>query len=254
MGDDKRDDKAALDTVGAENLPRGDEASNQSEITDFLDQVKAMGAARASSDAPATGRLIFAMDATLSRQPSWDMALSIQAEMFHAVKLVGGLDVQLLYFRGYGECRASKWVRDADALTRLMTSVNCRGGMTQIAKVLSHARQENARDAISAMVYVGDCMEENIDLVCERAGELGLLKIPVFMFQEGYDAQAEQAFREIARLSGGAYCHFDAGAADMLKELLVSVAVYAAGGRKALMDYSAQNSGSAQLLLEQIKS
>ena len=35
-----------------------------------------------------------------------------------AVKEAGGLDVQLIYFRGFGECRASKWVRDPDALAR----------------------------------------------------------------------------------------------------------------------------------------
>ena len=37
----------------------------------------------------------------MSRQPSWDLALELQADMFKAVKAVGGLDVQLVYFRGY---------------------------------------------------------------------------------------------------------------------------------------------------------
>ena len=63
---------------------------------------------------------MFAMDATMSRAPTWDMALKLQGEMFAAVKEVGGLDVQLMYFRGLGECRASKWVSDPDALARLM--------------------------------------------------------------------------------------------------------------------------------------
>ena len=55
----------------------------------------------------------------MSRAPTWDMALKLQGEMFAAVKEVGGLDVQLIYFRGLGECRASKWVSDPDALARL---------------------------------------------------------------------------------------------------------------------------------------
>jgi hypothetical protein len=180
------------------------------------------------------GRLVFAMDATMSRQPTWDMALALQAEMFDVVREIGGLDVQLVYFRGAGECRASRWVSDPQALARLMSGVSCQGGYTQIRKVLAHARSEAERRRIGALVYVGDCMEEDIDDLCGRAGELALLGIPVFLFQEGRDAQAQRAFREIARLTRGAWCPFDAGAASQLRELLRAVAVYAAGGHAAL--------------------
>jgi len=203
--------------------------------------------------APATGtgrgRLIFAMDATMSRQPTWDMALAQQAEMFRAVKAVGGLDVQLVYFRGAGECRASKWVFDADALAQLMARVSCAGGYTQIGKVLSHVKREAGMRPVNALVYVGDCMEEEIDDLCGRAGELALLRVPVFLFQEGGEARAETAFREIARLTKGAYCRFDAGSAAQLKDLLSAVAVYAAGGQKAL---KALGGRGARLLLEQL--
>ena len=199
------------------------------------------------------GRMIFAMDATMSRQPTWDLALSLQSEMFSAVKAVGGLNVQLVYFRGFNECRASKWVANTDALAGLMRQVACQGGYTQIRKVLSHARREAQRGKVGALVYVGDCMEENVDELSQLAGELGLLRVPVFLFQEGRDAKAERGFREIARLTRGAYCHFDAGSARQLKELLAAVAVYAAGGRKALRDLSATaKGGAATRLLEQL--
>lgn len=200
------------------------------------------------------GRLIFAMDATMSRQPTWDMALALQADMFHAVREVGGLDVQLVYFRGAGECRASRWVSDADALARLMTTVECRGGFTQIRKVLSHARREAGTRKVSAMVYVGDCMEEEVDELAGRAGELALLGVPVFLFQEGANAKAERAFREIARITRGAYCPFDAGAAGELRALLQAVAVYAAGGRAALERIAGPGAqAAAQKLLGQMK-
>src|SRR5688572_29405752 len=130
------------------------------------------------------------MDATMSRQPTWDMALALQADMFHAVKEVGGLDVQLVYFRGTGECRASKWVGNPDALASLMTTVECHGGYTQIRKVLAHARQEAEKKKVNALVYVGDCMEEDADDLCGRAGELALHGVPMFLFQEGHDARA----------------------------------------------------------------
>jgi hypothetical protein len=199
------------------------------------------------------GRLIFAMDATMSRQPTWDLALGQQADMFRAVKEIGGLDVQLVYFRGFGETRASKWVGDPEALARLMTRVSCQGGYTQIRKVLTHARRESKREKVNAVVYVGDCMEEDIDELSQRAGELGLLGVPVFIFQEGREARAERAFKEIARLTRGAYCHFDAGSAQQLRELLAAVAVYATGGHKALQDHgSATKSDAAVRLLKQV--
>jgi hypothetical protein len=102
-------------------------------------------------------------------------------------------------------------------------------------------------------VFVGDAMEEKIDDLCAYAGELGLRSVPVFMFQEGGDPVAEHAYREIARLSRGAYCRFDPGAAHQLGELLRAVAAYAAGGMKALGDLSARNDRGAQKLLAQLK-
>ncbi len=220
--------------------------SGDADVANFVRRLKELG----PSTATGRGRLVFAMDATMSRQPTWDMALALQADMFHAVKAVGGLDVQLVYFRGTAECRASRWVSDPDALAALMTRVTCAGGYTQIRKVLSHARAESAKRQVNALVYVGDCMEEEIDDLCGRAGELALLGVPVFLFQEGGDARAEKAFREIARLTKGAYCRFDAGSAAQLRDLLAAVAVYAAGGRRAL---EALSGSGARALLQQLK-
>jgi hypothetical protein len=173
--------------------------------------------------------------------------------MFKAVKAVGGLDVQLVYFRGFNECQASKWVGDPDALARLMRQVSCAGGLTQIGKVLTHARRESETSKVNALVYVGDCMEENVDQLAQLAGELGLIGVPVFLFQEGREGRAERAFKEIARLSRGAYCPFDAGSSRQLRELLTAVAVYATGGRKALKDFSDETkSGAAMRLLQQL--
>jgi len=184
------------------------------------------------------GRLMFAMDATASRQPSWDKACQIQAEMFEETSSLGGLDVQLVFYRGFRECHASPWVGSAKDLLKRMTSVTCLGGQTQIARILNHALKESRREKVNAVVFVGDCMEEDVDKLCHHAGELGLLGVPVFMFHEGGEPIARRAFEQIARLSGGAYCPFDASSAQQLKELLSAVAVFAAGGRPALADYS----------------
>lgn len=224
--------------------------SEDADVSEFLAKVKELAVAPSLD----RGRLVFAMDATMSRQPTWDMALNLQGEMFKAIKSTGGLDVQLVYFRGLDECRASKWVSEPDALAKLMTSVKCHGGYTQIGKVLSHASKAGSAKRINALVYVGDSMEEEIDDLCARAGELALMGVPAFLFQEGHDARAARAFREIARLTNGATLRFDTGAAHELRQLLAAVAAYAAGGQKALRQLGRTNRGDgARRLLAQMK-
>ena len=144
------------------------------------------------------GRLLFALDATASRQPTWDSACRLQADMFREAAAIGGLDVQLVYYRGRDECRASQWVSQPERLAAQMERIDCRTGITQIGKVIAHAKRETQNLKVQALVFVGDAMEEKLDDLCHAAGELG---VPAFMFQEGDDPIAEQAFREITRLT-----------------------------------------------------
>ena len=224
--------------------------SARAEIDAFIAKVKTL----APSTAPGQrGRLIFALDATMSRQPMWDTACALQADMFREAASIGGLDVQLVYYRALAECRASRWVSQAEKLGELMSRIDCRGGHTQIGKIISHARHETERMKVQALVFVGDAMEEKLDDLCHAAGKLGLLGVPAFMFQEGGDPIAEQAFREIARLTRGAYCRFDPGAARELGELLRAAAAYAAGGMRALADLSARRDAGAMKLIGQMR-
>jgi hypothetical protein len=228
---------------GGNSLPER-EPSTSEDIAAFVTKAKAMSPFASGSK----GRLVFALDATMSRQPAWDMACTLQADMFREAASLGSLDIRLIYYRGFNECRASGWISDSAALAKLMGKIDCRGGNTQIGKVLSEARREAVASGVRAMVFVGDAMEENVDELCVKAGELGLLKVPVFMFQEGRDASVERAFREIARLTGGAWSRFDPGAAAQLRELLRAAAAYAAGGREALLRLSRHEVGAANLL------
>lgn len=221
----------------------------KAEIDSFLAAAKAVASVAPPAGA---GRLIFAMDATMSRQPTWDLACTLQGQMFEACAVLGGLGVQLVYFRGFSECRASGWVGDPRRLTALMSRIDCRGGHTQIGRVLAHVRDEVKRQPVRAFVFVGDAMEEHADDLCAIAGELGLLGIKGFMFQEGHDVAATGVFREIARLTGGAYARFDAGSAAQLLDLLKAAASYAAGGRSALSRLAEREAG-AQRLLSQMK-
>ena len=191
-------------------------------------------------------RLVFGIDATASREHTWDSAVTLTAAMFAGVS--NKLDIQLVYYRGLSECRSSPWVSNAPMLNSLMAKVRCQSGETQIGKILTHAKREDAKQKVSALVFIGDACEENPDTLAGTAAGLGL---PVFLFQEGDDEGAAKIFGDIARLTKGAYCRFDRGSAKQLAELLGAVAAYAAGGQQALKDMS--TNASAARLLKQLR-
>ena len=232
------------------NEPTARESTGIDPTRSELDNFLADMMATKKSDVSASGRLIFALDATMSRQETWDAACSMQGDMFRTVASIGGLNVQLVYYRGLDECRASRWVTDPEQLAKLMTRIDCRSGHTQIGKVLTHAKRETGLLKVAAVVLVGDAFEEEADEVVPLAQQLGQLNAPVFMFQEGDDRSVEYVFREIAKASGGAYCRFDDGSADQLRELLKLVATFAVGGVAAL---EASKSADAVKLLSQLR-
>lgn len=199
------------------------------------------------------GRLIFALDATMSRQPTWDLAQSVQGKMFETAAAHGGLEVQLVYYRGFGECKASRFLSAGHGLGGIMTKIAVAAGQTQIEKVLRHVLDENHRAPVRALVFIGDAVEEQADAVAAAAGEIGLRGVKAFVFQEGRDRAAERTFRQIALLTGGAYATFDLSSPARLMALLSAAAAYAAGGRQALENQASEPGAAANLLLAQMR-
>lgn len=228
-----------------DNLPA--KPSSSGDIDAFLNR-----AAKLPTLAQAKGRLIFAIDATMSRQPTWTRATEIQSDMFAVAQSIGGLAVQLVYFRGSGEFRASDWTASAGVLANRMRDVTCRSGFTQLRRVLAHAAEEASRTKVGALVYVGDAFEEDANVVAQEAARLALLGVPAFMFHEGDDAAAAAVFQQIARLTKGVYARFDAGAAKQLRELLMAAAIYATGGAVALREHARKQGGAYLRIADQM--
>lgn len=224
--------------------PPSRRASSQ-DVTQFLQKSRSI-----SEFVERQPRLLFAVDATASRQPTWDRATHLQQEMFHVSSKLTTLSVQLCYFRGFNEFRASRWLTDSAALTQLMGTVRCEGGHTQIIRLLRHAQEEHRKTAMRALVFIGDAVEEAPDSLCDLAGQCGIKQLPLFLFQEGGDQNVEQTFRTMAKLSGGAYARFDTSSAQTLAALLGAVASFATGGHAAL---EMRDDDSAKLLLQQLK-
>ena len=210
------------------------------------------------------GRLIFAIDATASREETWDLAAQLTSDMFLEAAKISGLAVQLVFYRGTNEVKASEWFADAHELVRRMGTIRCEAGATKILHILRHIRAEHQREKVGAAIFIGDALEEPPQQLYDAAAELG---VPLFLFQEG-DGLAvavdrhgqivvtdslqtvESVFREIARLTGGAWARFDARAAAKLSELLRAIAAFASGGMKALADMRGEE---ARKLLGQMK-
>jgi hypothetical protein len=222
--------------------------SSRSEIDAFLRQ-----AGSHPKHGQNRGRILVAIDATASREPTWDHACHIQGQMFIATESLGELEIKLCYYRGYNEFHLSGWHHNAQTLLAEMTAVHCLAGHTQMTRVLRHALNEEDLDAV---VFIGDAMEEDGNELRHLAGQLGLLGLPLFIFHEGQDALARTIFQDIARLSHGAYAPFDIHSAEQLRNLLGAVAVFACGGYNALKQHVIQQSKSldhsSRHLLEQL--
>jgi len=219
--------------------------AESSDVAAFLDAVR-------TAPGAGSGRLIFALDATASRQPTWDLAMDTQAAMFATATGTGTLAVQLVFYRGTGQCLAGPFVTRADDMVRRMSGVACRAGRTQITRVLRHALTAHAEAPIAGLVFIGDSVEEEPDDLYALAGEMGLRKVPAFVFHEGGDPFAARILAHVARLSGGAFCPFDAASPDQLRRLLEAVALYASAGRPALEDYARRTGGAVRLLTDQV--
>ncbi len=224
--------------------------SSANAIAAFKDKLASLPAIEVPRKAGQGGdgkpRLIFAMDATESRKDTWDMAMKLQGDMIAAAG-EEGLAVALGFYRGHDECKITgKYLTDAAAVTNLMGTVSPRGGATQIDKLFSgflgHAEKYGTRGA----VFVGDAFEEerSIDSIMRKAAELKQQGFRVFMFQEGRDSSVTARFKDIAEATGGLSAQFDAGAADQLRDLMRTVAGYAAQSPQR----PALTSGSKQAL------
>lgn len=196
-------------------------------LVPFEDAVRNLPAVSTESE----GRIIFGVDATASRQMTWDRAKVEQAKMFAQTH---GVKMQLVYFRGSdnfpdalgngAECQHSGWATNPATLKRLMDKVECRAGETQIERLLRHVAKANKDHPVAALMYVGDMCEEVHATVLEAARAA---KVRCFMFQEGTDYRTAELFRSIADVTGGAYASFGSGA-DM-GALMTVVAQYATG-------------------------
>jgi hypothetical protein len=181
---------------------------------------------------PPRPRLIFAVDATASREPAWAAARQVTDALVKA--LPGELDVALAVHGGSRVHTFTAFINEANTLRDRAAGVSCQAGMTRLLPILSASLKH---PGIRIVIYVGDVFEESLLQGRRLADLMSAQKTKLIVLHDTADPGARrdaEVFWDLAKRTGGCVLPFDASAPGRLRDLLSAVAVYAVGGEKLL--------------------
>jgi hypothetical protein len=196
--------------------------------------------------APSRPRLVFAVDATASREPAWTAARQVTDALVKA--LPGELDVALAVHGGSRVHTFTSFTDDARTLRDLAAGVDCHAGMTRLLPILATSLK---RQAVRVVIYIGDVFEESLPQGRQLADQMGARGIKLIVLHDTTDRGARrdaEVFRDLAKRTGGCVLPFDATASGRLRDILSAVAVYAVGGEKLLRERRHGLPGAVALL------
>jgi hypothetical protein len=176
-------------------------------------------------------RIGFLVDATASRENTWEQAQTIQAKMFRSASGLRALKLRLVYFGG-NRLTKLNWNDNARNIAAHMAEVRCHSGLTQIIPGLQAFIDEKPENRADAIILIGDCFEEDAATAAKTAALLKAKGIKVFSFIEGEDWTAHSVFKTLATVTGGKFAKF--GNELPLDDLCEGVALMTSGGEKAL--------------------
>jgi hypothetical protein len=197
-------------------------------------------------DVPTRPRLIFAVDATASREPAWAAARLVTDALFKA--LPGELDVALAVHGGSRVRIFTDFTNNPAALRDQAAGVVCQAGMTRLLPILEGSVK---RTGIRVVVYIGDVFEESVTHGRRLADTMGQRGTKLIVLHDTADPAARrdaEIFWDLAKRTNGCVLPFDANASGRLRDLLSAVAVYAVGGEKLLRERQHALPGAVALL------
>ena len=198
------------------------------------------------TDTPHRPRLVFAVDATASREPAWAAARQVTDALVKA--LPGELDVALAVHGGSRVHTFTAFTNNAATLRDRAAGVSCQAGMTRLLPILSASLKH---PGVRVVVYIGDVFEENVVLGRRLADAMGVAGTKLIVLHDTADLSARrdaEVFWDLAKRTGGCVLPFDASAPGRLRDLLSAVAVYAVGGEKLLRQRRHELPGALALL------
>jgi hypothetical protein len=195
---------------------------------------------------PIRPRLVFAVDATASREPAWAAARQVTDALFKA--LPGALDVALAVHGGSRVHTFTPFTNDANTLRDRAAGVTCHAGSTRLLPILAAClRQQGVR----VVVYIGDVFEESVPRGRQLTDAMNAHGAKLIVLHDMADPVARrdaEVFWDLAKRTGGCVLPFDASAPGRLRDRWSAVAVYAVGGEKLLRDRQSDLPGAVALL------
>ena len=190
-------------------------------------------------------RMVFGIDATASREHAWDTARTVTDSLFSAAP--GGIEVALAAHGGNRLSLFTGFHTDVAPLRRAAAAITCEKGMTRL---LDMAEATLQHPGVRALVYVGDCFEEDPLRAMVLADRMRLRGIRLVVLHDLSSAAREDAhfFAVMAARTGGLVLPFDAASLDALRDVLASLAAYVAGGTALLRARSTASPASKLLL------
>jgi hypothetical protein len=200
----------------------------------------------AETGTPARPRLVFAVDATASREPAWEAARQVTDALVKA--LPGELDVALAVHGGSRVHTFTAFTDDANTLRDRAAGVTCEAGLTRLLPILSASLKQ---PAMRVVIYIGDVFEESVTQGRRIADALGAQGTKLIVLHDTADPAARryaEVFWDLAKRTGGCVLPFEASASGRLRDLLSALAVYAVGGEKLLRERRHNLPGAVALL------
>ena len=191
-------------------------------------------------------RLVFAVDATASREPAWAAARQVTDALVKA--LPGELDVALAVHGGSRVHTFTAFTNDPATLRDRTAGVTCEAGLTRLLPILSASLKQ---PSVRVIVYIGDVFEENVTQGRGLADSLGQRGAKLIVLHDTADPSARrdaELFWDLAKRTGGCVLPFDVNAPGRLRDILSAVAVYAVGGEKLLREKRHALPGAVALL------
>jgi hypothetical protein len=195
---------------------------------------------------PARPRLVFAVDATASREPAWSAARQVTDALVKT--LPGALDVALAVHGGSRVHTFTAFTSDANTLRDRAAGVTCQAGVTRLLPILAASLKQQR---VQVVIYIGDVFEEGVIHGRRLADAMGAQGTKLIVLHDTADPTSRRdadVFWDLANRTGGCVLPFDASAPSRLRDLLSAVAVYAVGGEKLLRERRHDLPGAVALL------
>lgn len=206
-------------------------------------------AALLQSAAP-RARLVFALDATGSRQVTWETCAVPLTDALLTALPGHQLDVALAWYGG-GRVTFTGFTSHLGTLRDRAAGVRPKAGRTQFLEILTRCVLQT--EGVKVVCLVADTFEESPPLALKLADALKARGTRLLILHDSASQTfgGAEIFAQMAERTGGAVLPFDASALPRMKDLVGAIGVLAVGGTP-MLEARQETMPAAKLLLSHL--